>query len=405
MEAMKLSLPIMTSGQEVTRVLNSWKRIFKTLGKDGVDLIRVVADHMFKYAQQDCTLCENEDDLEVNDRDQNVNASNVEEKISAINLIDYMARYSEGGFMEHIERAAGILLPLVNNPMDTGIQEAAVEALPSLVYCVFKHYRAQGQPPSGKVMLSKLVESILQNVVQAMPKESNVESLCAFAACIENLVAIDEGLTKFTINNNILKATTQALMECLQRSVERMDLRNNAMKEQGVDEEEIDKLKEGNKQESRLSTHISDAVNQLIKVYKEDYLQQLEGSMDALSYMLGPEGLDIQKACALYIFVQVIECCKPESYGNMLDFLKSSFFSSCGSQDIAVRQAGLYGMGILVEKTRRQPRHEDERHCTSVFCSVQGPEVQRGRRGRRSGQRGLVHRASLQDLPWGSQHS
>merc|ERR1712048_1157988 len=66
----------------------------------------------------------------------------------------------------------------------------------------------------------------------------------------------------------------------------------------------------------------SDAVNQLIKVYKEDYLQQLEGSMDALSYMLGPEGLDIQKDCALYIFVQ----------------------------DIAVRQAGLYGMGILVEK-------------------------------------------------------
>merc|ERR1719410_509402 len=161
---------------------------------------------------------------------------------------------------------------------------------------------------------------------------------------------IDEELTRQTINNNLLRVTTQSLMECLQRSVERMDMRNNAMKESGVDEEEIDKLKEGNKQESQLSTHISDAVNQFIKVYKEDYLQLLEGSMDALSYMLGPDGLDIQKACALYIFCQVIECCKPESYKSMLEFLKTSFMTSCGSPDIAVRQAGLYGMGVLVEK-------------------------------------------------------
>merc|ERR1719204_1318851 len=213
---------------------------------------------------------------------------------------------------------------------------------------MFKHHKEKNAPSIE--MIGKLIESIVQNIVQTMPNEENVESLSAFACCIENLAAIDEGLTKQTINGAMLKAATDCLMECLKRSVERMDLRNNAMKEHGVDEEEIDKLKEGNKQESRLSTHISDAVNQLIKVYKEDYLQQLEGSMDALSYMLGPEGLDIQKACALYIFVQVIECCKPESYGNMLDFLKSSLFSSCGSQDIAVRQAGLYGMGILVEK-------------------------------------------------------
>jgi len=347
-DAMKLSLPIMQSEQEVTRVLNSWKRIFRTLGKDAKDLMPVVADHMFKYATQDVTLCENDDDLEANDRDNNVNASLVEEKISAINLINYMARHSEGAFTGLVERSAAALMPLIQNPLDTGIQEAALEALPSLVYCMFKHFK-QHQQPSVE-MIGKLVASILDNVVQAMPKEDNVESLCAFAACIENLAAIDEDLTKQTINNNILQATTQSLMECLQRSVERMDMRNNAMKESNVDEEEIDKLKEGNKQESQLSTHISDAVNQFIKVYKEAYLQLLEGSMDALSYMLGPDGLDIQKACALYIFCQVIECCSPESYKSMLDFLRTSFFASCGSQDIAVRQAGLYGIGVLVEK-------------------------------------------------------
>merc|ERR1719192_1072362 len=81
-ESMNLSLPIMQSEQEVTRVLNSWKRIFKTLGKEAKELMPVVADHMFKYATQNVTLCDNDDDLEVNDRDNNVNASLVEEKIS-----------------------------------------------------------------------------------------------------------------------------------------------------------------------------------------------------------------------------------------------------------------------------------------------------------------------------------
>lgn len=346
--ALQLSMSIVQSEQEVTRVLNSWKRIFKTLGTDATELMPIVAEPMFKYATHNVTLCHEDDDLEVNDRDVNVNASLVEEKISAINLIDYMARYSDGGFMPLVERSASALLPLIADPMDTGIQEAALEALPSLVYCMFKHFKKHNNPSID--MIGMLVAQIITSINKSMPNEENVESLSSFACCIENLAAIDADLTKSTIKGELLQTTTNSLMDCLKRSVERMDMRNNAMREQGVDEEEIDKLKEGNNHESRLSNHISDSVNQFIKVYREEYLGLLAGSMDALSYMLGPEGLDIQKACALYIFCQVIECCDPKSYANLLDVLKKSFLESCGSADIAVRQAGLYGTGVFVEK-------------------------------------------------------
>merc|ERR1719192_1703742 len=137
--------------------------------------------------------------------------------------------------MPLIERSANALLPLITNPLDTGIQEAALEALPSLVYCMFKHFKKHNTPSIE--MIGKLIYSIIDNVNRMMPTEENVESLSAFACCIENLTAIDDDLTKSTISGDLLKGSTTALMDCLKRSVERMDGRNNAMKEPGVDEE------------------------------------------------------------------------------------------------------------------------------------------------------------------------
>merc|ERR1719361_731133 len=67
-QALQLSMSIVQSEQEVTRVLNSWKRIFKTLGADGSELMPVVAEPMFKYATHNVPLCQDDDDLVENDR-------------------------------------------------------------------------------------------------------------------------------------------------------------------------------------------------------------------------------------------------------------------------------------------------------------------------------------------------
>jgi len=352
--AMEISIPIIkTDGVEVMRILNSWRRIFRTMQDDAAKFLPAVAEVVFALASQEVKLKAGEwdsddENVDYNERDIPVNATRVEEKVSAINLIYSMAKYSHGAFAPLIEKSAQIILPLIEEPVDDTIQEAAAEACPGMVECLWDQYKKNQQPPLNIVQL--LHSTILKKVINQMPLEDSPDCLCAFAICIEKCIKLAPELTLQTCDENLLKDITGALLTCLKESAERMGTRHREMQKPDADEEDIDRLKQENEQESQLSTHISDAIGSLVSVYKERYLPYLSNSMDALAYMLGNQGLDIQKRAALYIFCDVIEHCPPASYQQMLEFLRTNFVSCAQNKDSAVRQAGLYGLGMLIEK-------------------------------------------------------
>merc|ERR1719219_1791605 len=129
-----------TDGVEVARIFSSWRRVYQTCQDDVSDFLPDVVNFVFKYAAEDVKLkdweTDSDDDIEYNDRDIAVNASRVEEKNGAINLIYALGKYSHGAFTPFVEKAAQVLIPIIAKPDDDSVLEAAAEALPGLLICL-----------------------------------------------------------------------------------------------------------------------------------------------------------------------------------------------------------------------------------------------------------------------------
>jgi len=353
-QAMQISLPIIKQdGVEVVRILNSWRRIFQTCQEAMNPFIEQVAVVAFKYGSQTVTMLDwdsDDEDVEFNEREQPVNASLVEEKVAAINLLYTLTKYSKGHATAIVEPAAKILLPLIDEPIDDSIQEAAAEALPGLVICLFEAMKS-GISNITNDQVKLLFNMVLNTVTLRLPEEESPDSLCSFAICIERCIKTNEELTK-TMSKEMLNQIHASLLNCLKDSAERMDARNELMKEECTDEEDIDQLKEQNEQEALLSTNVSDAVGALIEVYRDDYIPVLQTEYQALSTLLSPDALDIQKRSALYILCDVVEHCSTKVLQqSQFEFANHFKNAACNTTDQCVRQAGIFSLGLLFEKT------------------------------------------------------
>merc|ERR1712025_347990 len=125
--------------------------------------------------------------------------------------------------------------------------------------------------------------------------------------------------------------------------------------------------------EATVSTHISDAIGAFIYMFKDKYLALLNDHMKVFAFMLGNNGIDIQKRAILYILCDVIEHCPPKSFRNMLVFLRDNFVKAASSPDVCVRQAGIYALGKLVEKFGNSiglPMNEVLQMCFAQFTDT-----------------------------------
>jgi len=138
----------------------------------------------------------------------------------------------------------------------------------------------------------------------------------------------------------------------LKESAERMEARNEFMTEQDKDEEDVEELKQQNEQEATVSTHIADAVGALVEVYGDDFIPILETEYQTLNGLLSEDSLDIQKRAALYIFCDVVDHCSANVLQKQLQFFIAHFKKAASNvTDLCVRQAGIFAIGLLFEKT------------------------------------------------------
>jgi len=354
-QAMQISLPIIEQdGVEVSRILNSWVRIFQICQESMAPFINQVAKVSLKYASQSVKLLEwdsDDENVEVNERNEPVNAGSVEEKVSAINLLYAITRYSNGHATPIVKPASDILLPLIDNPVDDSIQEAAAEALPGLVICLCDAIKNGNQGVTINDVKC-LFEMVLTKVILRMPLEKSPDSLCSFSTCIEKCMSANVELSR-SLSEQKLKQIYASLLDCLKASAGRMENRHKKMNEPDQDDEDIEKLKEQNEQEATVSTQVADAVGELIKVYRDDFIPILQTEYQTLNALLSEGSLDIQKRAALCIFCDVVDYCSTNVLQSQLEFFVGHFKTAASNiKDVCVRQTGVFSLGLLFEKTK-----------------------------------------------------
>merc|ERR1719510_2805651 len=189
-QAMQLSLPIIEQdGVEVVRILCSWTRIFQTCQEGMAPFINQVSQVAFKYGSQSVKLEDwdsDDDDVELNEREEPVNAGSVEEKVAAINLLFAVVNYSKGQATSIVKPTADILIPLIDDPKDNSIQEAAAESLHGLIVCLCDALK-NGVSGVTNEDIKCLFNLVLSKVTQRMPLEEAPNSLCSFAICMESV--------------------------------------------------------------------------------------------------------------------------------------------------------------------------------------------------------------------------
>jgi len=278
LQAMQISLQIIEQdGVEVSRILNCWSQIFKTCQEAMAPLVSQISQIVLRYASQTVKMIDfdsDDEEAECNQREQTVNATRVEEKVAAINLLSAITSFTKGHATALVEPAAKILLPIVDDPVDDSLQEAAAEALPGLVKCLFEAMK-NGVNGITNVSVKCFFNTVLTKVTQALDRDESPDPLCSFAICIEKCIKINQELTK-TLSAEMLNKIYGSLLNCLKESAQRMDGRNFMMNEGGQDDEDIEKLKEQNEQEAILSSNISDAVGGLVEAYGDHFLPILQ---------------------------------------------------------------------------------------------------------------------------------
>jgi len=353
-QAMHMSFEIFKlDGVEVVSILDSWCRIFQTCEESMAPFIQKIAEIAYKYASQTVKMIEcdafDEDD-QGKRREKSVNASRVEEKVTAINLLFSITKHSKGQATAIVEPAAKILLPLVDDPSDDSIQEAAADALPGLIICLFDAMK-NGINGITDENVKCLFNMVMSKMTVALSNEESPDALCSFATCIEKCIKINEDLTK-TMPKEILNKVHCSLLNCLKDSADRMDARKLLIGEEGNDDEDIDKLKEQNEQEASLSANISDAVGALVEVYRDDFIPILQTEWETLNALLSPDALDIQKRGALYIFCDVVEHCSTKILQqSQHEFARHFKDAASNAADVCARQVGVFALGLLFEKS------------------------------------------------------
>jgi len=181
------------------------------------------------------------------DKKMNIMTDEIEEKDTAIQMLIVFVDELGSGCFEYIEPISQILLGLTQFASSDNIRNSAAQALPSLIKC------AKEAQPNNTQMIHTMAKMYCNNIIDAMESETETDCLIVQAQAIKEIVE-ESG-------NNLLQAAsvdefTNKIFGFIQQSENRISENNKYEKENtegneedALDEEDIQVLKEENKNE------------------------------------------------------------------------------------------------------------------------------------------------------------
>merc|ERR1719282_1839548 len=168
------------------------------------------------------------------------------------------------------------------------------------------------------------------------------------------------------------QACTQVLCKLVTESVERRTERAKAQEEEEPDEEEEEQIAGEAEREEILISNVVECVGTFMKVHHSAYLPIFEEHMaQIVMAMMQPTAFDSDRSAALCVFDDLIEHCSAD--GGSERYIASLLpFYLQYSQDAntEVRQAAVYGIGVLAEFGQAFIGEAEQQQCAQAMIQV-----------------------------------
>lgn len=320
-------------------LLSGWQRLCLTMGEDFVPYLAKILPSLFRLLENIFT--EPKADSEFVDKKEDINTYETEEVEVALNMLSVLIDEMKENFSPYVEIATKLVLPLCNFTKNENIRTAASKCLPSLVSCV------KNKEPQKVSNIVRLFLNVLWTSVSSeFEAEVIVDQISAMRDCL------DEIGMKFLTTEEI-NETSQNLVKLLVESDKRKIENEKYKSEEEVDEEEIEMINEDNSSEEDLQVAIAELIGVLFKTHKEMTLPLVELLYtQVLTKVLQPGLSDKMHKFGLFLIDDMIEFLGLELIPDKWPHLSEALLKFSSDKVCPVRQAAVYGIGILAEKSR-----------------------------------------------------
>ncbi|KAF9289191.1 hypothetical protein BGZ68_009889 [Mortierella alpina] len=354
-EFIKLLIQTQTSVTEpddpqASYLLAAWARICRVLGQDFVPYLDIVMPPLLVSAQlkPDFAVVDPEDDVEskystedgwefvgVDGQQFGIRTTVLEEKCTAIEMLNCYARELGPGFRPYLEKVRDVALPLLKFYFHDGVRHAAATTLPQLISC------AQ-QAELGQEYMIAFWHTIFLKMVEVMATESDPAFLMQlYVSFYESLDFMGPGpsLTQEYLEL-FTRATETQLKEFYARLKRREEERANADEEdeEVIDEEEVT--------EDTVLGEISRAIHSVLKTHGVAYLGHIKSLEGVLATFLSDTSASARQ-WAICVLDDLVEFTGPHSWPIMVPYLPYILESLLDPTAADVRQAAAFGLGKM----------------------------------------------------------
>ena len=322
-------------------LLSGWQRLCLTLGDDFVPYLDKILPSLFKLLENIFSEKPESEYVE-STKKEDINTFETEEVEVALNMLSVLIDEMKENFSPYVEVATKLVLPLCNFTKNENIRTAASKCLPSLVSCV------KNKEPQKVSQIVRLFLNVLWNSASSeFEAEVIVDQITAMKDCL------DEVGYKFLTNEEIGEISQNLVKLLMESDKRKLENEKYKTEEEDIDEEEIEMLNEDTSSEEDLQVVIAELIGVLFKTHKEMTLPLVDLIYtQVLSKVLQPGLSDKMHKFGLFLIDDMIEFLGLELIPDKWPHLSEALIRFSNDKCCPVRQAAVYGIGVLAEKSR-----------------------------------------------------
>eukprot|EP01119_Soliformovum_irregulare_P006133 TRINITY_DN1791_c0_g1_i1.p1 TRINITY_DN1791_c0_g1~~TRINITY_DN1791_c0_g1_i1.p1 ORF type:complete len:1082 (-),score=281.10 TRINITY_DN1791_c0_g1_i1:40-3285(-) len=337
---------------QVGFLLQAWARICRCLGKDFVPYLGHVMPPLLQSAKlsPDVTVYDSDNVQEqegwefipVGDKRIGINTSVLEEKSTACNMIFCYASELEEGFFPYVDETTKLLVPLLRFFYHDGVRSAAVTTMPCLITSASRYFATTGGQDNSYVR--NLFNFMFVPFLEAMKEEIDMEIL---VLAIESFVECLDVVGENALTDEQMAQVAEVLLELLGEMQVRRHERNSRKSEEDHDDEEEERISDEEERDQEISSGIAETIGHLAKLQKNNFIPFFDKFVPLLVELLKPTSQESDRQMALCIFDDLCEFQRERALPYFPHFLPQ-LLAYIGDEDPTVRQAAVYGAGIVV---------------------------------------------------------
>jgi hypothetical protein len=330
-------------------VLSAWQRLAASLGASFAQYVGGILPGLLQAITSEVSVSISSKPEEVLDLAAMMNESSnkvsittadLEEKDVALQALLTIIDVLKGGYAPFVEKTAEIVLPLIGYTANPGIREVSATILSSLVVSV------KDAGLNAVHFARQFLGSLWTTTLNELDRDGQTAKL-------ESIKTIIDTVHEPFMSPEEVNQSGENLIKILENSLAHRKRMEEA-KALGEDSESEDELitEINKKEEDTLHTAISEVLGALFKTHKEHSLTIVNFLYsNVLSKFLTPSSSAEDHKFAIFVIDDVIEFLGEAMAGDKWNALAEALFVYSTDQDDAVRQAAVYGVGVLATHT------------------------------------------------------